>query len=51
MYSSNGAALCVAAKSAQVHDGLPDLFVISLLAPFTGYFPGYSRASPSIAIT
>jgi choline dehydrogenase-like flavoprotein len=44
MYSSNGAALCVAAKSAQVHDGLPDLFVMSLLAPFTGYFPGYSRA-------
>jgi choline dehydrogenase-like flavoprotein len=44
MYSSNGAALCVAAKSAQVHDGLPDLFVMSLLAPFTGYYPGYSRA-------
>jgi choline dehydrogenase-like flavoprotein len=44
MYSSNGAALCVAAKSAQVHDGLPDLFVMSLLAHFTGYFPGYSRA-------
>jgi choline dehydrogenase-like flavoprotein len=44
MYSSNGAALCVAAKSAQVHDGLPDLFVMSLLAQFTGYFPGYSRA-------
>ena len=45
MYSSNGAALCVAAKSSQAEDGrLPDLFVMSLLASFTGYFPGYSRA-------
>jgi choline dehydrogenase-like flavoprotein len=44
MYSSNGAALCVAAKSDQAEDGLPDLFVMSLLAPFKGYFPGYSRA-------
>ena len=44
MYNSNGAALCLIAKSAQAEGGrLPDLFVMSLLAPFTGYFPGYSR--------
>ena len=43
MYTSNGAALCVAARSHEAAP-LPDLFVMSLLAPFTGYFPGYSRA-------
>ena len=43
MYASNGAALSIAAKSDD-RLALPDLFVMSLLAPFQGYFPGYSRA-------
>ncbi|HKO09457.1 MAG TPA: GMC family oxidoreductase, partial [Alphaproteobacteria bacterium] len=43
MYTSNGAALCVAIRSDRKLP-LPDLFVMSLLAPFKGYFPGYSRA-------
>jgi choline dehydrogenase-like flavoprotein len=42
MYSSNGAALTIALRSAP-DAPLPDLFVMSLLAPFRGYFPGYSR--------
>jgi choline dehydrogenase len=43
MYSSNGAALSVAMRSED-EAPLPDLFVMSLLAPFKGYFPGYSKA-------
>jgi choline dehydrogenase len=43
MYSSNGAALSVITRSDGA-EPLPDLFVMSLLAPFKGYFPGYSRA-------
>ena len=43
MYASNGAALGVVSRSA-ADLPLPDLFVMSLLAPFKGYFPGYSRA-------
>jgi choline dehydrogenase-like flavoprotein len=42
MYTSNGAALSVVIRSAP-EAALPDLFVMSLLAPFKGYFPGYSR--------
>jgi choline dehydrogenase len=42
MYSSNGAALAVALRSTP-QAKLPDLFVMSLLAPFKGYFPGYSQ--------
>jgi choline dehydrogenase-like flavoprotein len=43
MYASNGAALSVITRS-NAAEPLPDLFVMSLLAPFKGYFPGYSRA-------
>ena len=43
MYTSNGAALSIIARSKATVP-LPDLFVMSLLAPFRGYFPGYSRA-------
>jgi choline dehydrogenase len=43
MYTSNGAALSLVARSNPAA-ALPDLFVMSLLAPFKGYFPGYSRA-------
>lgn len=43
MYASNGAGLCVIAKSDD-QQPLPDLFLMSLLAPFKGYYPGYSRA-------
>ncbi len=42
MYASNGAALTIALRSAP-EAPLPDLFLMSLLAPFRGYFPGYSR--------
>jgi choline dehydrogenase-like flavoprotein len=42
MYRSNGAALCVALRSDPKEPG-PDLFLMSLLAPFHGYFPGYSK--------
>ena len=43
MYSSNGGALCVALRSDRAVPE-PDLFLMSLMAPFKGYFPGYSRA-------
>jgi choline dehydrogenase-like flavoprotein len=43
MYTSNGAGLSVITRSTDA-EPLPDLFVMSLLAPFKGYFPGYSRA-------
>lgn len=42
MYASNGAALTIALRS-EADATLPDLFLMSLLAPFKGYFPGYSR--------
>jgi choline dehydrogenase-like flavoprotein len=43
MYASNGAGLTIATRSDPAH-ALPDLFCMALLAPFKGYFPGYSRA-------
>jgi choline dehydrogenase len=43
MYTSNGGALCVIKRSAAGLP-LPDIFMMSLLAPFKGYYPGYSRA-------
>ena len=39
---SNGAALAVITPVAP-DAPLPDLFCMALLAPFGGYFPGYSR--------
>lgn len=42
MYTSNGAALCLARKSSSHRHGPPDLFLMSLLAHFRGYFPGYA---------
>jgi choline dehydrogenase len=42
MYTSNGAALGVALRSA-ADVTLPDLVCMALLADFRGYFPGYSR--------
>jgi choline dehydrogenase len=42
MYTSNGAALGVAFRSA-ADVKLPDLICMALLADFRGYFPGYSR--------
>jgi choline dehydrogenase len=43
MYASNGAGLTIATRS-DTAKALPDLFFMALLAPFKGYFPGYSRA-------
>ena len=43
MYRSNGGALCIALRS-DPSEPQPDLFLMSLLAPFKGYFPGYSKA-------
>ncbi len=43
IYGSNGTGICVAAKSDE-KAALPDLFLMSVLAPFTGYYPGYSCA-------
>ena len=43
MYASNGAALTFA-KRSDAAKALPDLFCMALLAQFSGYFPGYSRA-------
>ena len=42
IYSTNGSVLTLFRRSP-VADDLPDLFCMSLLARFTGYFPGYSR--------
>jgi choline dehydrogenase-like flavoprotein len=42
MYVSNGAAIGLAARS-EPGKPQPDLFLMALLAPFRGYFPGYSR--------
>jgi len=43
MYTSNGSGVCVA-KRSDGQQTLPDLFLMSLLGPFQGYYPGYSRA-------
>jgi choline dehydrogenase len=43
MYTSNGGALAILKRSGP-HVPLPDLCIMALLAPFQGYFPGYSRA-------
>ncbi len=43
MYITNGAAVAVAKRSPGRRDGLRDLFFMGLLAPFRGYYPGYSR--------
>jgi choline dehydrogenase-like flavoprotein len=43
MYGSNGAMLTVFRKSPEA-ERAPDVFCMSLLAKFTGYFPAYSRA-------
>ena len=42
VYASNGGMLAVLKKSREDID-LPDLFCMSLLARFEGYFPGYSK--------
>ncbi|HKJ94508.1 MAG TPA: GMC oxidoreductase, partial [Gammaproteobacteria bacterium] len=42
MYTSNGGVLTVIKRSAPSVP-LPDFYIMSLLAPFNGYFPGYSR--------
>jgi choline dehydrogenase len=42
IYSTNGSVLALFRRSP-VAEGLPDLFCMSLLARFSGYFPGYSR--------
>jgi choline dehydrogenase-like flavoprotein len=42
MYTSNGGALAIIRRSAR-DVALPDLCLMSILAPFKGYFPGYSR--------
>jgi choline dehydrogenase-like flavoprotein len=45
VYSTNGAVLTLFRRSLTA-GALPDLFCMSLLAPFRGYYPGYSRALP-----
>jgi choline dehydrogenase-like flavoprotein len=42
MYTSNGGALAIIKRSGP-HLPLPDLCLMAMLAPFKGYFPGYSR--------
>jgi choline dehydrogenase len=42
MYTSNGAAIAVIRRSAP-DKSEPDLFLMVLLAKFSGYVPGYSR--------
>ena len=42
MYISNGAAIALARRSAPDKPD-PDLFLMALLARFSGYYPGYSR--------
>lgn len=41
VYATNGAVLAVIKRSLPQRP-LPDLFCFALLAPFTGYYPGYS---------
>ncbi len=43
VYGSNGSVLTLFRRSRQAGE-LPDLFCMSLLAPFPGYFPRYSLA-------
>jgi choline dehydrogenase len=43
VYATNGSVLCVFRKSA-VAEAVPDLFCMALLANFSGYRHGYSRA-------
>jgi choline dehydrogenase-like flavoprotein len=43
VYSTNGAVLTLFRRSKAAGE-LPDLFCMSLLAPFRGYFPRYSNA-------
>jgi choline dehydrogenase-like flavoprotein len=42
IYATNGAVLTLFRRSKSAGE-LPDLFCMSLLAPFRGYFPNYSR--------
>jgi len=42
MYTSSGAAIALIRRSAP-RAPEPDLFLMALLAKFSGYFPGYSR--------
>ncbi|MCP8466315.1 GMC family oxidoreductase [Pseudomonas sp. ZM23] len=43
LYGSNGAALAVTRRST-VCEGDPDLFMMAMLVPFRGYYPGYAEA-------
>lgn len=43
LYNTCGAGLCVIRRSAPKR-ALPDLFCMPLLAPFSGYYPGYAAA-------
>jgi choline dehydrogenase len=42
VYSTNGSVLTLFRRSSVANE-LPDLFCMSLLARFTGYYPGYSK--------
>jgi choline dehydrogenase-like flavoprotein len=42
MYTSNGGALAIIRRS-RPDLPLPDLFLMAMLAPFKGFFPGFSR--------
>ena len=41
IYATNGAVLAMFRRSQAA--AIPDLFCMAMLAPFSGYFPGYSR--------
>ena len=45
VYASNGGVLALIHKSGKAVDP-PDLFCMALLAPFRGYYPGYSGQLP-----
>jgi len=44
VYASNGGVLALVHKSQKAE--FPDLFCMALLAPFRGYYPGYSAELP-----
>ncbi len=44
IYTTNGSALSIVQKSS-VANGIPDLFCMSLLADFHGYYPNFSYAT------
>jgi choline dehydrogenase len=47
VYASNGVVLSIIRRSAQVKDGVPDLYLFGIPGCFRGYFPRYSELGQS----